>query len=116
MTSFAGLGLYRLISNVRQAELRAFVHDTLGPVLELPEPARTDLLKSLAVLFSTRFNVAESARALHYHYNTMRYRVTKLERMLGGFTGDAAAALRIGVALQVLRMYEISGDTLQTLP
>ncbi len=115
VTSFAGLGLYRLISNVSQAELRAFVHDTLGPVLELPEPARSDLLKSLAVLSSTRFNVAESARVLHYHYNTMRYRVTKLERMLGGFTGDAAAGLRIGVALHILRMYEISGDTLQAL-
>jgi PucR family transcriptional regulator, purine catabolism regulatory protein len=116
VTNFAGLGLYRLLSNVSQAELRAFVQDTLGPVLELPEPARSDLLKSLAVLSSTRFNVAESARILHYHYNTMRYRVTKLERMLGAFAGDAAAALRIGVALQVLRMYEISGDTLQTLP
>jgi purine catabolism regulator len=115
VTSFAGLGLYRLISNVSQPELRAFVQDTLGPVLELPEPARADLLKSLAVLSGTRFNVAESARMLHYHYNTMRYRVTKLERMLGGFTGDPAAALRIGVALEILRMYEISGDTFQAL-
>ena len=115
VTNFAGLGLYRLISNVSQAELRAFVHDTLGPVLDLPEPARSDLLKSLAVLASTRFNVAESARILHYHYNTMRYRVTKLERMLGEFADDAAATLRIGVALEVLRMYEISGDTLQAL-
>jgi PucR family transcriptional regulator, purine catabolism regulatory protein len=115
VTSFAGLGLYRLISNVSQAELRAFVHDTLGPVLDLPEPARSDLLKSLAVLSSTRFNVAESARILHYHYNTMRYRVTKLERMLGEFADDAAATLRIGVALEVLRMYEISGDSLQAL-
>jgi PucR family transcriptional regulator, purine catabolism regulatory protein len=113
VTNFAGLGLYRLISNVSQAELRAFVHDTLGPVLDLPEPARSDLLKSLAVLSGTRFNVAESARVLHYHYNTMRYRVTKLERMLGEFADDAAATLRIGVALEVLRMYEISGDTLQ---
>jgi PucR family transcriptional regulator, purine catabolism regulatory protein len=116
VTPFAGLGLYRLISNVSQEELRAFVNDTLGPVLELPEPARTDLLKSLAVLSSTRFNVAESARILHYHYNTMRYRVTKLERLLGGFADDAARALRIGVALQILRMYEISGSTLQELP
>jgi purine catabolism regulator len=115
VTNFAGLGLYRLISNVSQAELRAFVHDTLGPVLDLPEPARSDLLKSLAVLSSTRFNVAESARILHYHYNTMRYRVTKLERMLGEFADDAAATLRIGVALEVLRMYEISGDTLPAL-
>jgi PucR family transcriptional regulator, purine catabolism regulatory protein len=115
VTNFAGLGLYRLISNVSQAELRAFVHDTLGPVLDLPEPGRSDLLKSLAVLSSTRFNVAESARILHYHYNTMRYRVTKLERMLGEFADDAAATLRIGVALEILRMYEISGDTLQAL-
>jgi PucR family transcriptional regulator, purine catabolism regulatory protein len=68
------------------------------------------------VISSTGFNVAESARILHYHYNTMRYRVTKLERLLGEFPGDAAAALRIGVALQILRMYEISGDTLPMLP
>ena len=78
-------------------------------------PGRSDLVKSLAVLSSTRFNVAESARMLHYHYNTMRYRVTKLERMLGEFADDAAATLRIGVALEVLRMYEISGDSLQAL-
>jgi PucR family transcriptional regulator, purine catabolism regulatory protein len=116
VTSFAGLGLYRLISNVSQAELRAFVHDALGPVLDLPEPARSDLLKSLAVLASTRYNVAESARILHYHYNTMRYRVTKLERLLGEFADDAAATLRIGVALEILRMDEISGDTTQAVP
>jgi len=114
VTDFAGLGLYRLISHVSQAELRAFVHDTLGPVLDLPEPARSDLLKSLAVLSSTRFNVAESARILHYHYNTMRYRVTKLERTLGEFADDAAATLRIGLALEILRMYEISGDSAVT--
>ena len=36
VTNFAGLGLYRLLSNVSQAELRTFVQDTLGPVLELP--------------------------------------------------------------------------------
>jgi PucR family transcriptional regulator, purine catabolism regulatory protein len=68
------------------------------------------------VVSGTRFNVAESARILHYHYNTMRYRMTKLERMLGNFAGDAAAGLRIGVALQILRMYEISGDSLRSLP
>jgi len=116
VTIFSELGLYRLISNVSQAELRAYVTDTLGPLLDLPEPTRSDLLKSLAILSSTRFNVAESARGLHYHYNTMRYRVTKLERMLGPFADDSVAQLKIGVALQILRMYEISGDTGGALP
>jgi purine catabolism regulator len=73
------------------------------------------MLRTLSVFFDTRFNIAESARQLHYHYNTMRYRVSKLERLLGEFAGDAQAALRIGVALQILRMYEISGDASRTL-
>lgn len=115
VTGFGGLGVYRLISSVSQGELQAYVRDTLGPVLDLPEPGRSDLLKTLAVLLDTRFNIAESARELHYHYNTMRYRVGKLERLLGAFAEDAQAALRIGVALQILRMYEISSEARRTL-
>jgi purine catabolism regulator len=108
VTGFAGLGLYRLISAVSQDELRSFVRETLGPVLDLGEPARGDLLKTLAVLLETRVNIAESARLLHYHYNTMRYRFSKLERLLGSFGDDAQAALRIGVAMQILRMHEVA--------
>ncbi|HUZ56971.1 MAG TPA: PucR family transcriptional regulator ligand-binding domain-containing protein [Streptosporangiaceae bacterium] len=115
VTGFGGLGLYRLISSVSQAELRSFVRDTLGPVLDLPEPARTDLLRTLAVLLDTQINVAESARLLHYHYNTMRYRVGKLERLLGEFVDDAQAVLRVGVAMQILRMHEISDDARRAL-
>jgi purine catabolism regulator len=109
VTSFAGLGLYRLISGVGQRDLQSFVRDSLGPVLDLPQPARDDLLRTLAVLLDTRLNIAESARLLHYHYNTMRYRFSKLERLLGSFSKDPQAALRLGVALQILRMHEISG-------
>lgn len=110
VTRFGGLGLHRLISNVGESELRSFLSDTLGPVLDLPEPLRVDLLHTLSVLLDHHFNVAESARTLHYHYNTMRYRIGKLERLLGNFVDDSAVSLRIGVALQILRMREISGD------
>jgi purine catabolism regulator len=115
VTAFGGLGLYRLISSVSRAELQAFVNDTLGPVLRLPEPSRGEMLRTLAVFFDTRCNIAESARRLHFHYNTMRYRVAKLERMLGEFVEDSHAGLRIGVCLQILRMYEISGEAAATL-
>ena len=115
VTAFSGLGLYRLINSVSRSELQAFVDDTLGPVLRLPEPTRGEMLRTLAVFFDTRYNIAESARRLHFHYNTMRYRVSKLERMLGEFVEDAHAGLRIGVCLQILRMYEISGEAAATL-
>ena len=49
--------------------------------------------------------MAQTAREVHFHYNTLRYRLAKLENLLGPFTTDAATARRIGVALEILRMH-----------
>ena len=107
-TFFDQLGLHRLIALIPDGpdgngELASFVRDVLGPLAEQTTEA-ADLRETLQVLLDTNFNVAEAARLQFFHYNTMRYRVSKLERLLGPLSNDPHLRLDVAVALRVLEI------------
>jgi PucR family transcriptional regulator, purine catabolism regulatory protein len=111
VTRFDSLGVYRLLSLIDDAEeLRSFAYESLGPLLALDRPERDDLLQTLEVLVECNLNVARAARRLYFHYNTLRYRIVKLERLLGPFTTNSNLCLQIELALQIIHIREMLRD------
>jgi purine catabolism regulator len=105
VTHFDGLGIFRLLSLVPDtAELNSFAAEALGDLIAKDTQENADLRMTLSVLLDTNLNVAETARLLHFHYNTLRYRIAKLERMLGPFTTDPQLRLTLSLALLVVQM------------
>lgn len=105
---FDDLGVFRLLSLIDDdAELDRFVAETLKGLAPGAGEEAAALRHTLQVLLDTNLNVAEAARALHFHYNTLRYRISKIERVVGPFTSDATLRLDLALALRIVTLREL---------
>ena len=103
--TFEDLGVERLLAASPPDELDDFVATTLGPLLAYDEAQGGELLPTLAAWLETR-SVAETARRVFAHYNTVRKRLERIEELLGPVLTDPRRALDLAVAL---RIHERSG-------
>ncbi len=102
---YADLGLDRLLMSCPPSELDAFHAATLGPMLayEGAHPG-CGLAHTLDAFLAADRNVAQTARVLFVHYNTVKYRLERLERLLGPFVDRPARCLALELAVHVGRL------------
>jgi sugar diacid utilization regulator len=104
----ADLGVSRLlISAVDTRELHGFANRSLGPLLQGGD-RRGELLATLEAYVDAGFNQREAARRSFVHFNTVAYRLRRIEEMLGVNLDDPRARLDLTLALRIATLAGLS--------
>lgn len=102
---FNDLGFYKILSEKNRAELERFVEEFLQPLFEYDQRKKGDLLKTLETYFDTNRNLKLTSTRLFTHYNTVLYRINKIEKLTGASFDKPEDALNMEIAVNILKMF-----------
>ena len=101
---FDDLGIIGLLFEANNLEpMKGFCEKFLGPLMEYDEKNQKDLIKTLQVFLDNESVIQSSSDELHVHYNTMKYRLKRIEEITGLNLTDAQNRLNLRLALAVFR-------------
>jgi DNA-binding PucR family transcriptional regulator len=90
---------------VRQPEAsRQLAEQVLGPILALPARERDNYLDTLAAWYECGGSTTGAADALHYHRNTVQYRLRRIQDITGRSLSTPTEVAQLYVALEALRL------------
>lgn len=102
---FDDLGAYRLLARIHdRQELRAFHRDTVGKLVEYDRHHGTELVQTLEAFLACNGSLQNTAGQLYIHYNTLRYRLERIERILGVGLDSAEVRFNLQLGLKVRRL------------
>ncbi|MDX2160754.1 MAG: helix-turn-helix domain-containing protein [bacterium] len=106
-TFYGDLKLFQFLLALKERNLdqmRRFYQETLGPLVEHDERKQGDLIRTLNGLFRANGNLAEAAKQLDVHRNTLVYRLERISELTGLDLDDADNRLILNLALKVQRV------------
>ncbi|MHC3471069.1 helix-turn-helix domain-containing protein [Streptomyces sp. 7R007] len=86
-------------------ELDRFISATIGPLLAYDAQRSTDLVTTAATYFANRGSLAQTARALRVHLNTLLKRLDRIDLVLGsGWRESEALDTQLALRMHRLRI------------
>ncbi|MGI6684120.1 MAG: PucR family transcriptional regulator [Bacillota bacterium] len=102
---FDDLGVYRILSMVAAGEEASlFCRDILAPLIEYDSNNNRDLMETLEVYFKFNGNLKAVSKAMFTHYNTIIYRIQRIEEILQLKLTDPEDRLCIELALKLYKL------------
>ena len=103
---FDDLGFYKILSEKNRDELERFVDDLLLPVFEYDRNKKGDLIKTLQTYFETNRNLKLTSTRLYTHYNTVLYRIKKIEELTGYSFDNPESSLNLEIAVNIIKLFK----------
>lgn len=101
---FEELGAVRLFYNQSEQELEEFIDEILGPIIKYGDEKENSLLQTLWEYFRADGNITVATQNLYIHGNTLRYRLKRIEELLGKSLDDMETKFNIYAALKAAAM------------
>jgi DNA-binding PucR family transcriptional regulator len=106
VTSFDDLGVLRILHNENEYEIRTFVKEWLGNLLDYDMRRRTDLVQTLSHYLDCGGNYDETAAALLIHRSTLRYRLQRIRDITGLDLNNVDSRLNLHVATRAWQVLD----------
>lgn len=93
-----------LLESANLEGLREAGRKLLDALLDMEKQGQSVLLETLAAYLDHNGNVREAAAVCHAHVNTVRYRLRRIEQILGRDLENSLDRLELALAVHVLRL------------
>ena len=99
---YKDIGLYTLLFNIQDKEvLKQYYLDSLGSILEYDKINDSCLTATLETYLEQNCNITTTSQMLFLHRNTLKYRLKKIEELLGCDLHDLSHCTKLQLALEV---------------
>jgi ligand-binding sensor protein/GAF domain-containing protein/sugar diacid utilization regulator len=111
VVSFRHPGVQEILLQVEEpASLLEFISRYVEPLERYDAQHSSKLLASLETFYDSGFNLQEAARRLDVHVSTLRYRLTRIEELLGVDPKLGDSRLNIEVAIRAAKALAVHRD------
>ena len=107
---FDNLGFYKILSEKNRNELEKFIEDLLQPVFEYDRNKKGELIKTLETYYENNRNLKLTSSKMYTHYNTVLYRIKKIEGLAGISLDNPDDALNLEIAVNILKLFRTQNN------
>jgi DNA-binding PucR family transcriptional regulator len=107
VTVYDDLGIYRLLdSGDDDGEVKRYVREWLGPLLDYDAASRSELVTTLWQYLECGGNYDDTAQALLIHRSTLRYRLRRIREISGLDLGAVNVRLNLHIATRARQVLQ----------